>query len=67
MNNQKNDRDMSIFVACKKFEELHSIETQPKWLKYCMRIGAVRNQNKNWVVQMRLLPKPELSPNQYWE
>ena len=64
---QKSDRDLSIFAACKKFEELHPMEEQPKWLKYCLKMRAVRNENKNWVVQMRLLPKPELKPNQYWE
>lgn len=64
---QKNDCGLSIFATCKKFEELHPMEEQTKWLKYCLKMRAVRNENKNWVVQMRLLPKPELKPNQYWE
>ena len=52
---QKSDRDLSIFAACKKFEEMHPKEKQPEWLKYCMSMRTMRNHNKNWVIKMILL------------
>lgn len=67
MNNKYNDHDKAISMACDKFDEIHSIENQPRWLKYCMSMNVKKNQNKNWVVKFLILPKPELEVNQYWE
>lgn len=67
MSNNYNDHDLSIQIACKKFEEIYPKEIQPEWLKYCMSMRVARNQNRNWVIKMILLPKPQLEPNQYWQ
>lgn len=62
----KNDEhDLAIQIACEKFEQLHLIETQPTWLKYCMSMNVAKNNNQNWVVKMKLRPKYELKPNMY--
>ena len=66
MNNNNDDRDLALCIACKKFDEKYPKEMQPEWLKYCMFMKAARNQNKNWVIQMALSPKPKTKPNQYW-
>lgn len=66
-NNQYNDHDLAVHIACKKFEELYPNEMQPEWLKYCMSMKTARNQNKNWIIKMVLLPKTKLRPNQYWQ
>lgn len=67
--NNNEEHDFAIQIACEKFDELYPKEMQPNWLKYCMSIKAVKNQDKNWVVKMVLLPKPKRKPNQYlhWE
>ena len=67
INNKHNDHDLSVLVACKKFEELLPKEKQPEWLKYCMSMRTMRNHNKNWVIKMILLSKPELKSNQFWQ
>lgn len=67
MNNKCDNHDKAILMACEKFEEIHPIEDQPKWLKYCMSMNVVKNQNKNWIVKFLISPKPVLEVNQYWE
>lgn len=67
INNKYNDHDLAVLAACKKFEEMYPKERQPEWLKYCMSMRTVRNHNKNWVIKMILLSKPELEPNQFWQ
>ena len=68
MWNPKDDgHDMAIYIACNEFEKKHPIETQPKWLKYCVSLKVTKNQNGNWVVKQMLLPKAELKENQYWK
>ena len=60
---------MAIYVACNEFERKHPIETQPKWLKYCLFLKVNKNENGNWTVKYMLHPKAELKENQYlkWE
>lgn len=60
------DHDLAVKIACRKFEETYSKEKQPEWLKYCMSMRSEKNQSKNWVIKMLLMPKPELEPGQYW-
>lgn len=67
IDDQYGDYDNAVLIACKKFDEIHPREKQPEWLKYCMAIRGTRNENKNWVIKMILVPKPELEPNQYRE
>lgn len=47
MNNNYDYHDTAIFMACKKFEKIHPCEDHPRWLKYCMSMKVVKNQNKN--------------------
>lgn len=35
MMNIHNEHDEAISMACKKFDEIHSNNDEPKWLKYC--------------------------------
>ena len=67
LNNNCNDHDRAILMACEKFEERYPNGEQPTWLKYCMWMNVMKNQNKNWVVKFYLSPKPVLKSNQYWE
>ena len=66
LDDNNDDHDLAIWIACKKFEEMYPKETQPAWLKYCMSMKVSKKQNKNWAIQMVLLPKPKLKQNQYW-
>ncbi len=62
-----NEHDEAISMACKKFDEIHSNNDEPKWLKYCMSLNIVKNERKNWVVKFLIFPKPILEYNQYWD
>ena len=66
-NNNYDEHDLAICIACKKFDEMHPKETLPEWLKYCMSMKVVRNQNDNWVIKLVLMPKIKLKNNQYWQ
>lgn len=35
MINIHNEHDEAVSMACKKFDEIHSNNDEPKWLKYC--------------------------------
>ena len=63
----QNEHDTAIFMACKKFDEIHANHDEPKWLKYCMSLNIVKNERKNWVVKFLIFPKPILEYNQYWD
>lgn len=67
MINIHNDHDEAILMACKKFDEIHSNNDEPKWLKYCMSLNITKNEHKNWVVKFLVFPKPILEYNQYWD
>ena len=62
-----NEHDEAIWMACKKFDEIHSNHDEPKWLKYCMSLNITKNEHKNWVVKFLVFPKPILQYNQYWD
>lgn len=64
-DNNYDDYDKCVLIACKKFEEKHPKEEQPEWLKYCMSMKVNRNQYKNWVIKLILQPKPKLRSNEY--
>lgn len=66
IKNRDDGYDLAVCIACKKFDEMYAKERQPDWLKYCMAVRTARNQSKNWVVEMVLLPKYELNENEYW-
>ena len=66
IKNREDGHDLAVCIACKKFDEIYSKERQPDWLKYCMALKVTRNQSKNWIIKMYLLPKYELEENEYW-
>jgi len=67
LNDKNEDYDTAVFIACRKFDEMHPKEKLPEWLKYCMSMKVQKNQNNNWVIKLVLLPKPKLKNNQYWQ
>ncbi len=44
MMNIHNEHDEAISMACKKFDEIHSNNDEPKWLKYCMSLNIAKNE-----------------------
>lgn len=66
IKNREDGYDLAVCIACKKFDEIYFKERQPDWLKYCMALKVTRNQSKNWIIEMLLLPKYELKENEYW-
>lgn len=67
MKEKYNEYQIAIYMAWKKFEELHPKPIRPKWLEEFISIGGTKSQNKNWIVTITLFPKIELKQNQYWE
>ncbi|GEM_PF-2713139 len=60
------EHDMALKIACEKFDEIHSKDKQPAWLKYCMRMRQSKNQNGNWVFKIVLTTKFEINPGLKW-
>lgn len=65
--NYDDDNNKAVKIVWKKFEEIHPKETRPEWLENYITVSGKKNQNKNWVIRIFLIPKIQLKADQQLE
>lgn len=66
-NKKCDSYEIALSMALEEFSARHPRKLLPEWFSKCITVSGTRNQNKNWLISITVVPRQSLKPNQHWE